>query len=107
MPIGKSFVMRQMDSKARQRSAPTRRSDATSASTRLRLSLLGRVVAHAGEREIDIANRKCRALLGYLALSDAPEQTRERVIGVLWSETGEERARASLRQALYELRTAL
>jgi DNA-binding SARP family transcriptional activator/TolB-like protein len=71
------------------------------------LSLLGRVAAHAGEREIDIANRKCRALLGYLALSDSAEESRERVIGMLWSENEEERARASLRQALYEVRAAL
>ena len=99
--------MRQVNPKARQRPAPAQEPDATSAAVRLRLSLLGRVAAHAGEREIDIANRKCRALLGYLALSDAADETRERVIGVLWSENEEERARASLRQALYEVRTAL
>jgi DNA-binding SARP family transcriptional activator/TolB-like protein len=100
--------MRQIEPRTRQqRPASTRGADAAPAVTRLRLSLLGRVAAHAGEREIDLANRKCRALLGYLALSDATEEPRERVIGVLWSENEEERARASLRQALYEVRTAL
>jgi DNA-binding SARP family transcriptional activator/TolB-like protein len=99
--------MRQIEPKTRQRPATKPGPDATSAATRLRLSLLGRVAAHAGEQEIDLANRKCRALLGYLALSDASEEPRERVIGMLWSENEEERARASLRQALYEVRAAL
>jgi DNA-binding SARP family transcriptional activator/TolB-like protein len=69
--------------------------------------LLGKVAIAADERDIELANRKCRALLGYLALSDAGEETRERLMGTLWSETEEERARASLRQTLYEIRTAL
>jgi DNA-binding SARP family transcriptional activator len=72
----------------------------------LRVCLFGKMALYAGKREIEIANRKCRALLGYLALSDAAEETRERLIGLLWSETEEERARASLRQALYEIRSA-
>src|SRR5215207_5704908 len=97
--------MRQSDPKSPQRR--THGSDQTDAEASLRLTLLGRVAVHAQEREIEIANRKCRALLGYLALSDATEEPRERVIGMLWSETGEERARASLRQALYEVRAAL
>src|SRR5690348_6949394 len=73
----------------------------------LRLTLFGRFALHAPGGEIEIANRKCRALLGYLVLSDATEEPRERVIGLLWSEADEEHARASLRQALYELRAAL
>jgi DNA-binding SARP family transcriptional activator/TolB-like protein len=97
--------MRQSNPKPPQR--PTQGSDGSPAAAALRLTLLGRFAVHAPGGEIEIANRKCRALLGYLALSDATEEPRERVIGVLWSETEEERARASLRQALYEVRTAL
>jgi DNA-binding SARP family transcriptional activator/TolB-like protein len=75
--------------------------------TALRLTLLGKVAANFNGRELVLANRKCWALLGYLALSDGMQETRERLIGTLWSETAEDRARASLRQALYELRSAL
>src|SRR4029453_11858447 len=34
------------------------------------------------------------------------EETRERLVGLLWSETEEEKARASLRQSLHEIREA-
>lgn len=73
----------------------------------VQLTLFGKVAACIDGREIAFSTRKARALLGYLALSDAAEETRERLIGLLWSETEEERARASLRQALYEMRVAL
>jgi adenylate cyclase len=95
--------MRQSDPKPRQR----RTQGSPPAAAALRLTLCGRFALHGPGGEIEIASRKCRALLGYLALSEAAEEPRERVIGVLWSETDEERARASFRQALYELRTAL
>ena len=75
-------------------------------SPRVHLALFGRMTANFHDREILLTNRKCRAMLGYLALTDRTEETRERLIGALWSETAEERARGSLRQALYELRAA-
>jgi DNA-binding SARP family transcriptional activator len=95
--------MRQVDPKTRRPSEPATERPVAAP---VRLCLFGKMAVYAAEREIEIANRKCRALLGYLALSDAAEETRERLIGLLWSETEEERARASLRQALYEIRTA-
>ncbi len=49
-------------------------------------------------------SRKARALLAILATSADHAASRERLIGLLWSERGEEQARASLRQALAELR---
>jgi len=58
-------------------------------------------------RQIILRNRKSRALLAYMALSDLAEDTRDRLVGLLWSETEEEKARASLRQALYEIKSAL
>ncbi|MBW8858020.1 MAG: hypothetical protein JF604_27850 [Bradyrhizobium sp.] len=58
-------------------------------------------------RQIILRNRKSRALLAYMALSDLAEDTRDRLVGLLWSETEEEKARASLRQALYEIKRAL
>ncbi|MBS0332075.1 MAG: hypothetical protein JSS35_04865, partial [Proteobacteria bacterium] len=47
--------------------------------------------------------RKARALLAYLLLTEGPAP-RERLAGLLWGDRGAEQARASVRQALYELR---
>lgn len=70
----------------------------------LTISVLGGLsVAFAG-RDIRIKSRKSRAVLGYLALTDRHQETRERLVGLLWSESDEYRARASLRQVLHELR---
>jgi len=75
--------------------------------TRLAVSLFGGVSLRLGSREIAIANRKARALLGYLALTPNLSETRERLVGVLWSESDEGKARASLRQVLHTLRDVL
>lgn len=48
--------------------------------------------------------RKARALLAYLALHPGRPVSRERLAGLLWGDRGEEQARASLRQAITELR---
>ena len=47
--------------------------------------------------------RKARAIIAYLAVKGVPVG-RERLAGLLWSERGDEQARASLRQTLFELR---
>jgi DNA-binding SARP family transcriptional activator/TolB-like protein len=74
---------------------------------RLAIATFGKFVLRVDGREVQIVNRKSRALIGFLALSDRGEQTRERIVGALWSEFDEGKARASLRQALYEVREAL
>src|SRR5262245_35846200 len=51
--------------------------------------------------------RKVRALLACLALSPGVSWPREKLMALLWSDRAEEQARASLRQALTELRDAL
>ena len=48
--------------------------------------------------------RKARALLVYLALHSGRPVSRERLTGLLWGDRGEEQARASLRQAILELK---
>lgn len=48
-------------------------------------------------------SRKARALAAYVLLAGAPVP-RERLATLLWGDSGEEQSRASLRQALYELR---
>jgi TolB-like protein/Tfp pilus assembly protein PilF len=71
---------------------------------RLKISLLGSFeVAPSGFPPIEIVGRKTRALLAILAMSPFKPQTRDRLIGLLWSDRGEAQARNSLRQALAEL----
>lgn len=70
----------------------------------LRLSLFGPVVLRSEGHEIRIKSLKLRALLGYIALSESLVETRERLVGLLWSESGEVQARAVLRQVIRELR---
>lgn len=74
---------------------------------RLTISLFGGVTLHYGGRRIALQSRKAEALLGYLALSAKQRESRERIVGLLWSETDESKARASLRQVLKNLRSVL
>jgi DNA-binding SARP family transcriptional activator/TolB-like protein/Tfp pilus assembly protein PilF len=59
--------------------------------------------SYAG-RAVPIKNKKAQALLGYLLLTPSRRETRERLCGLLWSESEEEKARGSLRQVLHHLR---
>lgn len=73
---------------------------------RLRIETFGHFAVRYGDREVVLNGRKARALLGYLVLAESGEETRERLVGLLWSETEEVKARGSLRQTLYEIREA-
>ncbi len=74
----------------------------------LQLTLLGGFQARvASGARIDLANKKTRGLLAYLALSAGKAQSRERLMGLLWSDRAEPQARNSLRQALAEIGRAL
>jgi DNA-binding SARP family transcriptional activator len=53
---------------------------------------------------VDIVSHKAKAVLGYLAISEQAAETRERLVGLFWSEASEAHARASLRQVLHEIR---
>ena len=70
----------------------------------VRLTLFGGMAIHVGQREIGLKQYKVKALLAYLALAPGMTRTRDCLIGLLWSEYPEEKARASLRQALHVLR---
>src|SRR5215831_2893216 len=61
------------------------------------LSVFGNMAVTFLGRELKIRNRKSRALLAFLALSDNVWETREKIIGIFWGQ-------ASLRHALRELR---
>jgi DNA-binding SARP family transcriptional activator len=75
-------------------------------SGQLALRLLGDFAAKIDGREISLATRKAKALTAYLALSDNTQDTRERLVGLLWSESDEEHARASLRQVVHDVKLA-
>lgn len=56
---------------------------------------------------IRLRSRRARALIAFLVLAGPQGARRERMSGLLWSDRGEEQARASLRQCLLELRREL
>jgi DNA-binding SARP family transcriptional activator len=72
----------------------------------LRLNTFGRLfVERDGQRLSGAASQPRRlALLALLASSGDQGMTRDRLLGLLWSESDEERARKGLNQALYALR---
>jgi DNA-binding SARP family transcriptional activator/TolB-like protein len=74
---------------------------------RLAISIFGGVGVAVGGQELRLPNRKGRALLAYLATSDVANERRERLAGLLWPDSSEENARASLRQVLQDVREAL
>jgi DNA-binding SARP family transcriptional activator/TolB-like protein len=71
------------------------------------LQLFGGVAFSYGGRTVSLRNRKSQAILGYVTLSPSRRATREQLAGLLWSESSEFQARASLRQALRGLRQVL
>ena len=74
----------------------------------LQLKLLGGFLAClASGQAIDVAGKKNRALLAYLALNPGKSFSREKLVGLLWSDRGDAQARSSLRQALVALRRDL
>ncbi len=73
----------------------------------LSLHMLGPMQAEVAGTPIRLRSRKARAALGYLAFAPRAEESRERLVGLLWSESEEEKARASLRQVVHELREAM
>jgi DNA-binding SARP family transcriptional activator/TolB-like protein len=74
---------------------------------KLLVSVVGGAHFSFGGREIELRNRKARAIFGYLALTPAGEESREKLAGLFWSEFSEQNARATLRQAIHEFREAL
>jgi len=72
------------------------------------LRLLGGFGLQLGQRPVATPpGRKVRALLACLALSSGKAWSREKLMALLWGDRGDEQARASLRQALAEIRRVL
>ena len=70
----------------------------------LTLLLAGGFTLLDGTRTVPLKSRKGAALFAYLALTAPRGQTREHLAGLLWSESEEALARASLRQTLKAMR---
>ena len=54
----------------------------------LKLSLINGPLLSWDSVRISLRNRKASAMLTYLALSDTGQEKRERLAGLLWSESG-------------------
>src|SRR3954449_2893957 len=75
------------------------------ASLRLAVSLVGRLAVRLNGQPIELRTQKAGAVLSYLALTELKQESRERLVGLLWSRSDEEKARGSLRQVIRELRS--
>jgi TolB-like protein/DNA-binding winged helix-turn-helix (wHTH) protein len=73
----------------------------------IEIRLLGQLSLLRDCRVGRLSNRKASALLAVLALRPGALLPRERLCGLLWSRSAPEQARASLRQALAQLRRDL
>lgn len=70
----------------------------------LEIRLIGAFALRSAKGDHTPAKRKAAAILAYLILSGQSRETRGRLAALLWSESDEERARASLRQCIRDLR---
>jgi DNA-binding SARP family transcriptional activator len=70
----------------------------------VRMRLLDDPALYIGDRELPLTSRKAKALVSYLVLAPGMRDSRERLAGLLWSESENEKARACLRQLLHYLR---
>jgi len=74
----------------------------------LRLDLLGDLQMHSDSGPlVNLSAKKSQALLAYLGVRPSQRVSRDKVAGLLWSSTGPEQARQSLRQLLSTLRREL
>ncbi len=68
------------------------------------IRMLGHFVVLLGGSDAGPKGRKARAIIALLALAPEGAVMRDRLADLLWGDRGEEQARASLRQALAEIR---
>ena len=74
----------------------------------MRLELLGDLLIRSGDGAlVTIGAKKSQALLAYLAMKPSQHVSREKLAGLLWSSTGPDQARQSLRQTLSTIRKEL
>lgn len=73
-------------------------------SDQLEISVLGDLAIRYRNKQIGVKNLKARVLIGYLGMSLHGSASREHLVGLLWSTSPEDKARASLRQVIRSLR---
>ncbi|SPH24050.1 hypothetical protein DEA8626_03098 [Defluviimonas aquaemixtae] len=73
----------------------------------INVTTLGEFRAKIGGRDVTPASEAGRLLLAIMTLSPERRENRGRLAAMLWEDTGEQQARARLRQALYTLRSDL
>jgi DNA-binding SARP family transcriptional activator/TolB-like protein/tetratricopeptide (TPR) repeat protein len=78
---------------------------APATAARLSVSLVGRLAIRFNGELVELRTQKAAAVLSYLALIETKHESRERLVGLLWSRSDEEKARGSLRQVIRELRS--
>jgi class 3 adenylate cyclase/DNA-binding SARP family transcriptional activator/TolB-like protein len=93
-----------LDGAPAQRTAPGGERVSTDKPATVKLQLFGAVSLRIGKQELALRSLKSRALLGYIALTPNMRESRERLVGLFWSESSESQARAVLRQVVRELR---
>src|ERR1700724_4543693 len=74
---------------------------------RLTVSLVGRPSIMFGGRPVELRTQKASAVLGYLALTEAKHESRERLIGLFWRRPGEDKVGAALHQVARAVRAEL
>src|SRR5438128_62498 len=80
----------------------------SAAMTALRLELLGDLqIRSANGSLVAVGAKKSQALLAYLGVKPSQRISREKIAAFLWSSTGPDQARQSLRQTLSTLRKEL
>jgi adenylate cyclase len=70
----------------------------------MRIELFGAPAIRIGEDRYEHRSRKAMALLAYLAMRADEHLPRSHLAALLWGDSGEEQARANLRQTLSQLR---
>ncbi len=73
----------------------------------LAVRLFGPFAANGASGPAGLTSRKAQALLAYLCRRPGLSAPRESLVGLLWADSDEEQARASLRQTLSTLKKAL
>src|SRR5712691_5625266 len=71
---------------------------------RLHLTVLGGFQLRIDSRPVPLPGKKAQGLLAYLALRPRRPHSRDTLVGLLWGEASEQRARHSLRQTVFRLR---
>lgn len=76
----------------------------TARSPALQLATFGSPTLSIGGSSVRMTNRKALALLVYIGSTTQGAESRQRLAGLFWSESSEDKARASLRQTIADLR---